>query len=378
MIPELPGFPASPRWRLDWNLLEEAHPWVRALNDCPQDPVHHAEGNVGIHTRMVCEELVGLSSWRKLRDWDRCLVFMAALMHDIAKPVSTRVEADGRITARGHSGRGENMARVLLWEQGLPFSFREQVAALIRWHQVPFFAIERESPARLLHEISQTARCDLLALVAEADARGRVCHDKQRLLDNIALFTELCDEQQCLTGPRQFPSEHSRFLYFRKPSRDPGYHAHDDTRCDVVVMSGLPGAGKDHWLRSHRPDLPVVSLDQIREELDEPPTGAQGRVIATAVERAREHLRAGEDFAWSATNLSRGVRSQCVDLLSAYNARVHVVYVEVPERVLVQQNRERPRAIPQPALQKLYERWSVPDVTEAHRVDLVIRERDES
>ncbi len=33
-------------------------------------------------------------------------------------------------------------------------------------------------------------------------------------------------------------------------------------------MSGLPGVGKDTWLARSRPELPVVSLDAVREDLD--------------------------------------------------------------------------------------------------------------
>ena len=47
-------------------------------------------------------------------------------------------------------------------------------------------------------------------------------------------------------------------------------------------MSGLPGAGKDNWVRNNLPDWPVISLDAVREELDVDPTDAQGQVINRA------------------------------------------------------------------------------------------------
>lgn len=116
------------------------------------------------------------------------------------------------------------------------------------------------------------------------------------------------------------PSDHSRFLYFRTPGRDPAYPAHDDTRCTATILAGLPGAGKDRWLRDHRPELPVVSLDALRADLGVAPTDRQGAVIARARELAREHLRAGRDFAWNATNLGRALRDLSIGLCADYRA----------------------------------------------------------
>lgn len=79
-----------------------------------------AEGDVWIHTRLVCEALVALPEWQALAAEDRDLVFAAALLHDVAKPLCTRVE-NGRVTSRGHSQRGAIEARRILWELGRMF-----------------------------------------------------------------------------------------------------------------------------------------------------------------------------------------------------------------------------------------------------------------
>jgi hypothetical protein len=274
--------PQPPAWRVDWNELDAQFDWVRAMRGIPQDPIHHAEGDVWIHTRMVVDALSAMPGWRALPAPEREVVFGAALLHDVAKPSCTKTETDGRITARGHSVRGAVLARRLLWGMNVPFAQREAVCALIRHHQAPFFLIERDDASRMARSISQTARCDHLALVAEADARGRRCADPPRLLDNTALFRELCDELGCLTGPAPFPSAHSRLLYLRGDSSDPHYRPHEGFRADVVVTSGLPGAGKDSWVRKNLGHLPVVSLDQIRHELDVAPSDSQGGVVAQA------------------------------------------------------------------------------------------------
>ncbi len=373
------NFPFAPRppdepladWRLDWDSLDGEFQFVRDMRGCPQDPVHHAEGDVWIHTRMVCESLIENPRWRALAPAEREIVFDASLLHDVAKPATTR-EENGRITSRGHSKRGEIMARELLWRMGAPFQAREQVANLVRYHQIPFFLIDRPDARRTLFTSSQTARCDLLSLVTEADARGRICGDRQKLLDNIALFTQYSQEQGCLSGPREFPSDHSRFLYFRKEDRDPDYPAFDDTICEVIMMSGLPGAGKDHWIATNAPDWPVVSLDGLRREMKISPSENQGRVVARARESAREYLRRKQPFIWNATNISRQLREHCISLCAAYNARVRIVYVEAGPAALAEQNRAREFSVPPEVINRLLARWEPPDLTEAHRVDVIV------
>jgi predicted kinase len=367
-----PGCPQPPDWKVDWQTLDDTFPWIRDLKGCAQNPVYHAEGDVWIHTRMVCEALARLPAWRALAEDERQVVFWAALLHDVAKPECTRMEPDGRLSSRGHSRRGSIMARKILWRLGVPFPRREQVTALVRHHQVPYHLLERSQPQRLAIEVSQTARCDHLALLAEADVRGRVCADQGRLLDNVALFVEYCREEGCLTAPRSFPSAHTRFVYFRDEGRHPDVLVHEEFRAEVVLMSGLPGAGKDRWIKEHLADWPVISLDQLRGELDVDPTDAQGPVLSRARELAREYLRRGQSFVWNATNLSRQVRGECLRLLAAYNARIRIVYVEVSEARLFEQNRQRTARVPWEVIQRLLDRWEVPDVTEAHQVDHVV------
>ena len=359
--------PAPPDWRIDWEALYRAYPWVRGMEECPQDPIQHAEGDVWAHTRMVCDEMTRLPAWRDAGDRRKAVLLAAALMHDVAKPATTRFE-DGRITSRGHATRGEVVARTLLWELDVPPLLREQIAGAIRYHQIPLFLIERDDAERLAYRVSQAVRCNLLATLAEANARGRNCADSQRLVDNVALFAEYCREHECLDRPREFPSDHSRFLYFRKEDRDPNYLAYDDTRSEVILMSGLPGAGKWAWIGENAPDWPVISFDEIRRELKISRTGRPGRVVTLARERAKELLRRGDRFVWNAANLSRSVREQCINLFATYRARVKIVYVEAPERVLFRQNASREEAVPASAVRKMMERWQVPDLAEAHEV----------
>jgi predicted kinase len=360
--------PGPPDWTVPWPEIVAEFGWVRRMSGVAQDPVHHAEGDVATHTRMACEALAAQPAFRARDGQDRIRLFAAVLLHDAAKPDCTQVGADGRITAHGHSRRGDLVARRVLWELGAPVAWREHVAALVRHHQVPFWALERPDLDPIAFRVSLLARNDDLALLATADILGRSCGDADEVRENIALFVEYCAQRGCLDGPRRFPSDHARFWYFRRPDSDPDHPRYDDSRLSVTVMSGLPGAGKDHWIARHRPGWPVVSLDALRAELGVRPTDDQRPVIAAAHGLAREHLRAGRDFVWNATNVSRRLREQCIGLLADYRARIELVALEAPAAVLRRRNRGRTQPVPDAVIERLLRRWETPDPTEAHTV----------
>jgi predicted kinase len=134
-------------------------------------------------------------------------------------------------------------------------------------------------------------------------------------------------------------------------------------------MSGLPASGKDTWIARHLADLPQISLDAIRQEVEARPTRNQGLVVQVAREQAREFLRAGRNFVWNATNLSREIRTQVIELLAAYDAHVRIVYVETSHAALFVENRTRDLVVPQSAIERMLGRWEVPDRSEGHDVE---------
>ncbi len=342
--------------------------WMESMRGCAQDPVHHAEGDVFTHVRMVCSALTQLEEFQALPTLSKQVLAWAALLHDVAKPTCTMTE-EGRIKSPGHASRGARAARRILWFRNCPFHLREEICALVRYHMKVFWALEQDSPERIVREISLNCRCRDLALLAQADVLGRECSDREELLDKVELFRQLAEELQCVNVPARFASESSRYLYFQGKWHNPELEPHDDFRCEVIMMSGLPGMGKDTWVRRQGPCWPVISLDGIREELGISPLGKQGKVLEIARLRAREHLRRGESFIWNATNVSRAIRRKVLSLFFDYKARVRIVYVETSPEVMERQGRSRERSVPARAVERMLEKWEVPNLTEAHRMD---------
>ena len=75
---------------------------------------------------------------------------------------------------------------------------------------------------------------------------------------------------------------------------------------------------------------------------------------------------------WDATNLSRSLRKSLLGMLLDYDARVHLVYVEASVDRLREQNRRRAHPVPDAVLERLLQRWEVPDFTEAHALSFVV------
>lgn len=368
--------PQPPGWSIDWDRIQDRLPFVAELAACPQDPRYHGEGDVWTHTRLVARALVDEPRWRDLPPARREALFLAALLHDLGKPATTR-EEDGRLTSPGHSRKGAHLAREWLWWEGASRALREQVAGLVALHTLPFHLVEATDARVRILRASWTVGCGDLALLARADARGRQCADQDDLLDRVEWARQLAEEWGCGEGPFPFPSERARFQWFRKPERDPLYDPWDTHRCQGVLMSGLPGAGKDTWIREHLAGWPVISLDQLREDLDIGPEEAQGPVVRAAWDQARDHLRARRDFIWNATNVTRATRSRLIDLFAAYDARIRIVALEQPPQRLLAWNRGRllsPRGgaamVPEEVIRRLVARWEPPDWTEAHALEV--------
>lgn len=339
--------------------------WMRAMAGAVQDPIHHAEGDVLTHVSWVCRELTALDEYRRLPADEQQVLAWAALLHDVAKPECTVHEGD-RVRSPSHAERGARKARKILWFLNCPFEIREQICSLVRYHMTVFWALERDDPIRLARQISLHCRCDHLALLAQADALGRACADTQDLLDKVALFRELASEAGCLKEPMPFASPTARFRYFQGKWHNPELEPWQEFRSRVIVMAGLPGAGKDTWIARYAPPWSVISLDALRQELKIAPTGPQGKVLEVARERARQYLRAGEPFIWNATNISRSMRQKPISLFLEYGAQVRIQYVEVPPLILEHQNRNREAPVPFKAIEGMLAKWEVPSLTEAH------------
>lgn len=355
----------------NWAYLEDRFEWVRRMRDVPQDSAYHAEGNVAVHTQMVLDALMADPAYLELGRQEQEILWTAALLHDVEKYSTTVIEPHGRITSNGHARKGAMTARQLLYrETPAPFTIREQVVGLVRYHGLPLWVFEKPDPAKAAIMASLEVNTEWLALLAKADVRGRTCDDQAEMLFKVDCFEAFCREQGCWGVPKSFASNEARVYYIEHEGAYPDYVPFERHAEEVILMSGLPGAGKNTYIRQHYPDMPVIALDDIREDWGIDPTdkSGNGRVIQEAKEQARVFLRKRQGFIWNATNTTRQMRQQLIDLFNSYQLRVRVVYVEVPYADLHKQNRNREAIVPDAVLEKLISKLEIPASWEAHAV----------
>ena len=359
----------------DRNSLELQFEWLRDMNGIPQDQFHHAEGDVATHTWWVIEELQKLPGYLALTEKDKEILWTAALLHDVEKRSTTVIEEDGSITAKGHARKGEYTVRTLLYKDiSTPFIIREKIASLVRFHGLPLWLMEKQDPMRQVARAAFRVDTSQLRLLAEADIKGRICQDKDTLLESLELFEIFCREQGCWKKSREFTTDHARFRYFHTEESYIDYIPYEKFKCNVVLLSGLPGMGKDHYIETSGIALPVISLDDIRRKNKLSPTdkSANGWVVQEAKKIARTYLRKGQDFIWNATNITTLMRFQLINLFAGYGARVKVVYVEKDYSVWRRQNREREYPLPESVLDGMLGKLEVPQLTEAHEVEYLV------
>lgn len=373
--------PDAPGWVIDWEKIETSalRDHMDAMRHTPQSVRWHAEGDVWTHTRMVCESLVSMPEYRHLPQTQRQTLFLAALLHDVGKPMTTRQEGNDW-GAPSHSSKGALLVRYILWKEfgmcGTPElqAMREAVVLLVKHHSFPPYALEKEENLRKIISIAASAELvpyfslKLLHLLSKADALGRECEDKADFTAQVDLFAELAKEQGCYDTPLDFASGYTRRAYFSGGDVWPQQELYDESWGEVLMLCGLPGTGKDYWISKHCKDMPVVSLDDIRRRHKLSPEGSQGYVASLGKEEAKIYLRKHQPFVWNATNLTVDIRRQLIDLFESYGASVRVVYLETDLETQLRRNAGREDRVPETIIDSMLSKLAVPEIHEARCV----------
>ena len=373
--------PKAPDYEIDWTLIEKTvmSPFTESLKNTKQSRKHYAEGDVWIHTKMVCESLVSSPSYREASERQRQELFLAALLHDIGKAMTTRFE-DGDWHSPRHAEVGVNIVREMLWRDyglcGTPDlqNFRETVCMLIRYHMTPPYMLEaKDSDRRIIRtassgELAPDFSIKMLTVLSAADADGRICEDNRKGTEKHELCAQLAEEIGCLDSPKRFFSPFNEYAYLSGRNVTPDTELYNDTVCKAVMMCGLPGTGKDTYIREHYPDYAMISLDDIRSENRISPVGSQTEVVRIAKRSMKELLRQKRDFVFNATNIRPDIRSQMISLWTSYKAYVRIVFLETGWEENIRRNLARDAGVPQSVIEDMLSRLTPPERFEAHEV----------
>lgn len=361
---------------IDWDALLRLFPILDVMKGIEQSPKYHREGNVFNHTKMVVEQMIESDSWRIQDRYSRSILFLSALFHDVGK-IDKTIEEDGVLTSSGHSASGARLIRQILWDYDgglkVPFEVRECVTSMALLHMLPVYLLDKEDPLFSVCASSLTVCNRWLAILAAADTIGRICDysDTNDSLSAISLFSDFCKENDCYLNCKVFQSDHTKFLYFFEGKGHPDLNRYHDCKGTVHIMSGLPGAGKDTYIKKNLA-LPIVGLDDLREEMNVKVAEKEGEVSQLAKERCREYMRKGQDFVYNATNLIKHTRGRWIRLFNQYNYRIEIHYIEPSFTTLMRQNLGREKSVPEGIVRVMFRKIEPPTLLECHNLHLVV------
>lgn len=377
----LSAIPHSAGDKIDWHFIEETllPAYAAAMKQTPQNPLYHAEGNVWNHTKMVCECLTADKAFWACAERQRQELFLAALLHDVGKTVTTRKQ-NGEWTSPNHALKGANMVRELLWRTygfcGTKEyqNFRETICGLVRYHMAAPYVMESDhAEQRLIKmaangELAPDFTLKLLFLLSKADANGKISRDTTKSQDAALLAAELSQEVGCYEQPLTFATPYTEYACLSGKTVTPEVALYDDTEMEVIMLCGLPGTGKDTWIRVVYPDYPMISLDNIRKEHGWSPVGSQQEVVKVARAQARQLLREKRSFVWNATSLTPELRSYAINLFMQYHAYVKLVFLEAAYEENLERNARRAAMVPQSVIEGMLSKLVPPERFEAHEV----------
>ncbi|WP_020405819.1 AAA family ATPase [Hahella ganghwensis] len=384
--------------------LGDTFPLLHQFKATEQDPQWHAEGDVHIHTGMVLTELYQLleSEACHIQGEKRQALVLGALLHDIAKPLTTRrreVKGIERVIATGHEAMGRSYIAHRILNLELPNEVVDLVMGLVGEHHRPKLLVIKQMERGEYWKLARKASPELLYWLEIADMRGRICEDLNVQIDLLEQFRLFSEEYEVWNS--HLPLEQLRCdleshvenlqpsvrdMIFARIMRD--FEEGDISTLEegiartyslrsgfseVYILYGPSGSGKSSWIKRFLPDCEVISLDELREEInsDRSDQSNLSQILNTARERLKVCLRAKKKVIWDATNLREDFRQRICRVAFDYHAFVTMVVIHKSELQLFADNKNRPHPVPEEILRKQLDQleWPVPE--EAHRYWIV-------
>lgn len=368
-------------WDEVWKIPE-----FKVLQETHQNPRWHQEDLVSIHTMNVVNEMYKLVPYGEedkvmsdMRHQRRLVMVAGALFHDIGKGATTKWdEEENTWKSPRHAIVGQMLTRQLLWDED--FFVREKICSLVRNHMKPLYVYDSEKPVRdIIKMAEEPVSLNDLLILKTADCKGAWQSEEDFWEDKLQYVREIAEENDCLDKPYRFANDYSRYRYFNLT--EDNYPSVINTNPDFTVyfMIGLPGSGKDTYIKNHYPNLPTVCRDDIRTEIGikgEKPMGnkkQEDEVTRIQNERILEYGRKHQSFIINATNLKRMYRDGFKSMLSPYNPRIEYVYVEAPSFDTTLERRKG--QIPSDVIKKMRRYFEFPHPSEAYTINIDVQRK---
>lgn len=386
-------------------------PLIKDLKNTPQDKVWHAEGDVEIHTSRVIDEIYSQMDKNEIKGEERVICVLSALLHDIAKPLTTREREDPdrvKIIAPRHATRGRSYLAYKIFDLGLSYDSLTTILELVGLHHRPKWYVMDDKSESSYALLNRRVDPKFLYVLEMADILGRDCADRQTQIDYIELF-RLFSEEYGVYGKGKDPfsrwfsitkkeiGSYSKDLNFLEQAVVQGFYDYSKgliytpeeaaSRAmgklgknfpQLIITCGPSGSGKSTWVSDNYGDFDVVSMDKIREKLtgERSDQSLNGKVIQEAKELLKVSLRKNGKVVWDATNLREDFRNLPFRIAKDYNSHITLAVFHMPESHFFDRNREREHQVPDSVLEGQLNSVQFPSINDAHRVLFIDGEGD--
>ena len=135
-------------------------------------------------------------------------------------------------------------------------------------------------------------------------------------------------------------------------------------RPSLIILCGIPGAGKTHYAKNHialQPNTVHLSSDAIRKELygDENIQGNPADVFSLMQKRATEALNNGRDVLYDATNITRKDRASIIAVCPKF-AKIECHIIWAPIDTCIERDATRNRTVGKDVIDKMLKRFQAP------------------
>lgn len=365
-------------------MIGDRFPLFHKMEETPQDTVWHAEGNVYIHTDMVLSQaydlIAGPASY--LSDEKKFCLIISALFHDIAKPITTReTERHNRICII--SPRHEYMGMSYLAHKLLGLSIDTRLAecilGLVGYHQRPKMLVVKDGNEWDYKSLSQRADMELLYWLEVADMKGRIGDDLDTQLEYLELFKLYAQEYGCFDKKAVITISDNAYIQHKgvtalfnheiwMPEEAlQKFYAHANNHSHFVVLCGLSGVGKSSHIKEHYKDYLIISLDEIRSQLNiREDQSRNAEAVRIAFERLKVAFAQKQDVVYDATNVRRDFRDKVITLAHNYHALSEINYLASDLSTILRQDKEREFSVGQKVISYQDDRFEYPELLESN------------
>ena len=359
---------------------------IELLCNTEQNPHFHAEGNVYKHMCYVLEQYETHADNFDLDDTDREVLYWAALLHDIGKPVVTQW-VNGRLTAKGHERAGVPIARdILLNQPEITTRQRQRILDLVRLHHIPLKWGMRKARLSEYKRLATATDLRLMGIFSLFDIMGRVCINKPETLEMISHFNEVI-VSRIRDEIGAFESLQEQYQKAGYQKKNALWHAlkYDDDRLlekvlhhnnpetippksQCVITIGAPRSGKTEYVQAHYPDHHYFDLEAYKVRQGHSDENEYALDIKTFMSA---FLRQHRNIVIDGCNLNPDTRRRIGDCARDFHAELHYLYFERSLDHLLETNAHTAQPLASDRIRAAHNTLDIPHPWEAHSLQII-------